>query len=385
MIIKLLRYLMGYIVFNAEGGFPDRFINLCTRNSIPLWNIQNIGGKIKAATTVNGYLDMKKTAKMSGMKIRAEKKSGLVFLLKKNKKRVGILIGLISAFLLILLLSQFVWTVSVVGNSELDTDFILSEYEKLGVKVGMPVFKLDNKEVADQALQTIDGIVWTAVNRKGTAVVIEVREAKEKPEIYDGETPSNVIASEDGLVLSVDLLSGNAEIKAGSAVTKGDLLISGVIKHKDGKEIIGHGAGYVKGLVKRNEEFFADEIKLYPLEYCAKRTSLYFFGLNLTLGKAVPKENYTKSKSYIDSKDTILPLGIIKEWGGKYSNTPIESDEELNDLVMMFRCGEYVKSLLEDSEVVKMTASKKKAQYDFIEFYAECEKEIGKMQEIYIE
>ena len=88
LIIELLRWLFGYINFKASDGFPDRFINLCTKDSIPLWNIQNIGGNLSASTTIEGYLGIRQSARKSGMKLRVTEKKGLIFFLKKHKRRV---------------------------------------------------------------------------------------------------------------------------------------------------------------------------------------------------------------------------------------------------------------------------------------------------------
>ena len=85
MIIEFLRYIFGYINFKAYGGLADRFLNLCTRDGIPLWNIKNVKGNISASTTINGYLAIRRPAKKSGMRVMAIEKKGLMFFLKRNK------------------------------------------------------------------------------------------------------------------------------------------------------------------------------------------------------------------------------------------------------------------------------------------------------------
>lgn len=48
MIINFLRLILGFVEFEAKGGFPERFLNLCTVNGITLWQVQNDGVKVKA-------------------------------------------------------------------------------------------------------------------------------------------------------------------------------------------------------------------------------------------------------------------------------------------------------------------------------------------------
>ena len=35
-IIRVLRWLLGWVEFEAEGGFPERLLNLAARGGIPL-------------------------------------------------------------------------------------------------------------------------------------------------------------------------------------------------------------------------------------------------------------------------------------------------------------------------------------------------------------
>ncbi|MEG1551624.1 MAG: sporulation protein YqfD, partial [Oscillospiraceae bacterium] len=90
LIIKFLRYILGYVDFTAVGGFPERFINLCTNNKIPLWNLKNSKSIVYGTTTIKGYKAIRQSAKRSGVTLKIEKKHGLPFFEHKNKKRVGL-------------------------------------------------------------------------------------------------------------------------------------------------------------------------------------------------------------------------------------------------------------------------------------------------------
>ena len=57
LILRLFRYLFGYVRFAAWSGFPERFINLCEHNKILLWDVRSRDGVITAAPTaeaING-------------------------------------------------------------------------------------------------------------------------------------------------------------------------------------------------------------------------------------------------------------------------------------------------------------------------------------------
>ncbi len=382
MIIKIIRYIFGYINFRAFGGFDHRFLNLCTRDGIPLWNIKNVKGNISASTTIDGYLHIRSAARKSGMKVMSIEKKGLIFFLKKYKIRVGIFAGSLIFALILTVLSQFVWSITLYGNIDIEDDVILSAFEKNGVYVGMPIKRLDDNDIAQAVVSEMENLSWAAVNRKGTSVVIEVREKTAAPEIYDDKTPTNLIAGEDGVIISTDVLYGQEEVKIGSAVTKGDLLISGIITHKDGTETTVHADGYVKALVKRKKSFDINDISCYKQNDEKTRYSIFFFGLKIPLGTRPFESFYTEHKSFIESDKILLPLGIITEYGAEFNTEKTEISTETAEKLSLLQGASYVKDLL-DFCIIKYSSVIKFE--DRFQVYCECEQEIGVLQEIYVE
>ena len=386
MIIQFLRYLFGYINFRAFGGFPDRFINLCTKEGIPLWNVRNINNNITASTTVQGYLSIHTVARKSGMRVISTDKVGLKYFLRKHKTRVGILAGAVLSVIIISILTQFVWSVSVVGNTTLEEDVILSTFEKYGVKVGVPASSIDNDEVASLVMNEIESLSWVSVNMKGSVVVIEVREKTEAPEIYDASKPTNVIASEDGVILSIDVLYGNEEVKPGSAVIKGDLLISGVVAHKDGSEKTIHADGYVKALVKKKRVSQSTDFSIYHIKSEKIRNLIFFFGLKIPLGTMSNDGYFTEHNSFMESDKKLLPVGIITQYGACISEEKATVNASMQEKLALFSNAVYVRELLEYSEIRNSkTVSLETENAVQYEISAQCEQEIGTLQEIYVE
>lgn len=386
MIIQFLRYLFGYINFRAFGGFPDRFINLCTKEGIPLWNVRNINNNITASTTVQGYLSIHTVARKSGMRVISTDKVGLKYFMRKHKTRVGILAGAVLSAIIISVLTQFVWSVSVVGNTTLEEDVILSTFEKYGVKVGVPASSIDNDEVASLVMNEIESLSWVSVNMKGSVVVIEVREKTEAPEIYDASKPTNVIASEDGVILSIDVLYGNEEVKPGSAVIKGDLLISGVVAHKDGSEKTIHADGYVKALVKKKRVSQSTDFSIYNIKSEKIRNLIFFFGLKIPLGTMSNDGYFTEHNSFMESDKKLLPVGIITQYGACISEEKATVNASMQEKLALFSNAVYVRELLEYSEIRNSkTVSLETENAVQYEISAQCEQEIGTLQEIYVE
>ena len=73
-MIKLLKWLQGYVIFEATGGFVERFLNLCKINCINLWSVKNDGIKVEAFTTFSEISKLSTPAKRSGMDVKIVKK-----------------------------------------------------------------------------------------------------------------------------------------------------------------------------------------------------------------------------------------------------------------------------------------------------------------------
>ena len=135
-ILKFVRFVLGYVLFTATGGFPERFINLCTQHNIPLWDLKHLGDTVEGKTTVSGYKRIRPAARRSGVRVRISKKCGLPFLRERNKKHAGLLVGVALAALLLCILSTRIWTVRVEGNVQIHDEQILRAAKSLGVEGG---------------------------------------------------------------------------------------------------------------------------------------------------------------------------------------------------------------------------------------------------------
>lgn len=385
MIIKFLKYIIGFVKFSASGGFSEMFINLCKAENIPLWNIKNSNGEITAQISVGGYKLLRDIAKKSGMKIHIIKKCGLRFWLAKNKVRSGLAVGVTAFILILITLSQFAWRIEVVGNLEIEDTEILSAFEGYGVKTGAKISDLDLKTITEKVLKDIPELSWAKVNKKGSMLCIEIREKRKIPEFYDASVPTNVVASEDGLVLACDVLRGTEEIKVGSAVRRGDLLISGIVVHRDGSEEMLHADGIVRAETKDNFSISRQNFNVYTLEDYKKRYELFFFGFVIPIGINPTGDLISENASYLQSGEAVLPVGLIKTTGLSFSENPTENSE-MQNLICLFKCAEHIYKLTDSAEVKnsKITVNQNETDYS-CGVYSTCEKNIAELKEIYIE
>ena len=292
-VIKLFRIISGYVCVTFSGDFCERILNLCAKNHITLWNIKRIDEKITANVTVKNFKKLKNIRGKSKVKIKINKKNGIPFITRKYKLRVGLCVGVIIFFSILIFLQSFVWQIYVTGNEEISENKIINACSKLGIGIGTPINKINTSKSKEELLLNVEGIAWGSLNIEGCRLTINISENKN--EVAQKNIPSNLYAKTDGVIKKIDVKSGYPCVKVGDAVLKGDLLDSGVIELPNAQ---------VTEYVKSNAEIIATtEHKLtastektnYELNETgikSKKSVLEIFGLEIPLFLGEEKPPY---------------------------------------------------------------------------------------------
>ena len=89
MHIQIVRnYILGYIRITVEGYFIERFINLCLKKGILLWNNKRKKSTLlEVNVSIKDFREVVEIAKKSQCKVKIKQKKGLPFLFHKYRKR----------------------------------------------------------------------------------------------------------------------------------------------------------------------------------------------------------------------------------------------------------------------------------------------------------
>lgn len=313
-MIQILRLIKGYIEFCAEGGFPERFINLCNIRGINLWNVKNDGVKVVAFTTEREFQELKIPAENSGMTLKIIKSRGLKAFAKRHKWRCGAVLGIVLAFCFWIFMSGYIWEIEILETEGVNVEDFTESLEDLGVKIGARKSKIDIIQVQNQLMNEYSQLLWVSLNIFGGKVQVEMSEFIEQKEIIDTKTPVNIVASKKGEIVLVKGYNGVNAVKEGDNVTKGSLLISGVVKNFDGSEYFTHAKGEVFAKTKNNEKIICPyKNKFLITAQKESRYYLYVFSLKIPLTLKTKGEFPTESSKLLKSGETVLPFGIIRE------------------------------------------------------------------------
>lgn len=233
-LIRLLRWLRGWVRFEAEGGFPERMLNLCARQKLQLWDTLRQGIALNACCFARDYRKLRPLAKKAGLRMHVRERHGVPFFLRPYRARVGLALGLAVYVLLLQLLSQRIWVIDVRGTEKVSEQQVLEVLEPLGVRLGGNFDELDLDSIQLTALEKLPDISWLAVNLEGSVAHVELEERIPTPELVEPNRPSNIKAARDGRITVMEVYGGQAIAQKGDAVVKGTLLVSGVVESTAG-------------------------------------------------------------------------------------------------------------------------------------------------------
>lgn len=312
-MIRLLRFLKGYVFFCASGGFPERFLNLCKINGINLWEVKNDGVKVYACTTGTDFQSLNLPAENSGMCLEIIKESGLIYFIKRHKWRCGAVVGILLTVVFWWLMSCFIWEVEVLVPEGVKAETFTEALSDLGVKTGALKSNIDIIDVQNKLLFEYPQLQWASLNIFGGKAQLETAFVNDVPEMFDTKTPINMVAAKAGTVTLVKGYYGVNTVKEGDTVAQGALLISGVGVNADGSEYFVHAKGEVYAKTKTVLEKTAKtQLDIQTTTDSVTVYGVYVFGLEIPLGIKKHGGSECKTPIYIKSGENSLPLGAIR-------------------------------------------------------------------------
>jgi len=338
LLFRLWNYIRGYVIIFVEGYFLEKFVNICTRRQILLWDIKRRqSSKMTLKVSIRGFKMLKPVAKKTGCRIRILKKRGLPFFLNRYRRRKTFLLGAAVFIVLFYIMTSFVWSVEVTGNKNIETDLILKSLAAHGVKPGVLKYKINPEEVAGNIILDVDGLSYVNVLVRGTKIKVEVAEGVKRPQIVPLNEPCDIVAKKDGVIKSIVVKIGQAQVKEGDTVRKGQLLISGSIPIKGAennpKRVHAMGEVLARTWYEGRQPVELEVVEKGRTGGIKDNLTLVLFSKEIALfHKEVDFNDFEKvkiEKNLSIGKEFVLPFGLVIE--RYYENDSVKADISLED------------------------------------------------------
>ena len=374
----------------VEGYYIERFINLCSKKQIILWNLERKDNiTLVADIDKKEFKRLREISRKTKCKVKIQNKIGLPFVVRKYKKRKIFFILLVLIFLLIFSLSHFIWNIEVECSSNISKDEIISLVENEGLKIGALKNSVDTKEVINKLRLERDDIAWVGIEIKGTNAIIKIEEADAKPDIIDDDEYCNIVADKEGVITKISAGNGTPLVKEGDVVKNGDVLIAGYMEGKyTGKQYV-HSIGEVQAKVwyKNTQKVYFKETKKEETGNLENKYSVKINNFQINFHKSIP--NFKKYDT-IETTEKLklfsnfyLPIEIIKYEYKEYNEVPVIHSVEESKQIGIEKAEEELKKEIENKEITdKKINVRTEKDYIEVELIYEVKEQIGIEEQI---
>ncbi|NME82966.1 sporulation protein YqfD [Clostridium sp. SM-530-WT-3G] len=284
----------GEIAIEISALNPERILNA-------LWN-RNIytGHVIKLNLTTIRFIidfsDYKETVdvikRLKG-KFKVVDKSGGILLFILLKRRISLIIGGILFFVVIYVMSNFIWSIQIDTKNNISPFEIRQQLNEIGIKPGLKKTDLNVYEIERKMENLNDQIMWIRTRIEGSTLKLVIEEKINPPSLEENENPNEVVAKMDGEIQRVYTYSGNAAVKPGDIVKKGDTLILGV-QGREGfeREVKPKGTVIANTFYEKDMEVQINGDKLTRSGNKKNEMYLNVFGKKIYLKKVLDRYKY---------------------------------------------------------------------------------------------
>ncbi len=394
MMTGLLNRLRGQVRLRVECPFPERVLNLCGARELAFWDLRwESATAFTCRVSRRDYRTLRQVSEKLECVLTVVGREGAPFFLMRFRHRQALVTGLVGCGLALLVGSFFIWDFEIEGNEAVPEEEILRALERQGVRIGSFGMSLDGEALRNQVLLDIPELCWLSVNVSGCRAYVQVRERVPVPEMLDGATPSNVVARRDGLVMEVRARNGRAAVPAGTAVTEGQLLISGVEDLDTFGARVLAGNGSVKArtwhtlttripLTVREKRYTGQEKTFFSLVFGKHRVK--FFANSSIRGANYDKITKRSSWSLLG---VALPVTLVRETCRFYETAEVPLDpvraEQLGERVLTGQLREEVAPY--GAVTSTLCTSRQTGNALTVTLRAECMEEIGERVPILLE
>jgi len=272
---------------------PEKILNVLWSNEIYISNIVKVDlATIRFTIYTNDYEEVERLIKKYKGKLRIVNTSGIIVLLMKMKRKVSLVIGAVLFFIIIYILSNYIWAIDIQTQKNLSPFEIRQQLSTIGIKPGLSKSQINVRELEKQMENLNAEIMWIRIRIEGSTLKLVVKEKVNPPSI-EKVSFNQVVAKMDGEVKRVYTNSGNPAVVPGDIVKKGDDLIL-PIQGREGFQMEVKPSGTVIANTFY-EKFMEIQISGEKLERTGNQNSdvyLNIFGKKIYLKKAIKGFTY---------------------------------------------------------------------------------------------
>lgn len=359
---------MSHYIIKIEGRRPNSLLSLLIILKIPFIKKKETKDYLILEIEEEYFQKIKKLAPT--YEITILKRTGKAYLIHLYKTKKIFLYSIIFAFLVIILLTNIIFSVRVVETDKEIKDMILTDLRENGITRFRFKVSYKRKEAIREKIleKEKDYLEWLEIEEIGTMYQVKVIRRINNPK-EDELKPRSIVAKKKGRITRIEADYGEVTTKKNDVVDKGDTLISGLIKNKEEikTKVAARGKVYAEVWYQVNlnlPTIYQEEIKTGNKK---NTLEIIFLDKNIFISELF-KYNNSISKETVLYNNPIIPFRIsfTKKEEIKLKQVAYQEDKTLKKIKKL-AIDKLKQRIGNDIKILSINVLKKKASADKIE------------------
>ena len=359
---------MSHYIIKIEGRRPNSLLSLLIILKIPFIKKKETKDYLILEIEEEYFQKIKKLAPT--YEITIVKRTGKAYLIHLYKTKKIFLYSTIFAFLVIILLTNIIFSVRVVETDKEIKDMILTDLRENGITRFRFKVSYKRKEAIREKIleKEKDYLEWLEIEEIGTMYQVKVIRRINNPKEEELK-PRSIVAKKKGRITRIEADYGEVTTKKNDVVDKGDTLISGLIKNKEEikTKVAARGKVYAEVWYQVNlnlPTIYQEEIKTGNKK---NTLEIIFLDKNIFISELF-KYNNSISKETVLYNNPLIPFRIsfTKKEEIKLKQVAYQEDKTLKKIKKL-AVDKLKQRIGNDIKILAINVLKKKASADKIE------------------
>ncbi len=359
---------MSHYIIKIEGRRPNSLLSLLIILKIPFIKKKETKDYLILEIEEEYFQKIKKLAPT--YEITILKRTGKAYLIHLYKTKKIFLYSTIFAFLVILLLTNIIFSVRVVETDKEIKDMILTDLRENGITRFRFKVSYKRKEAIRETIleKEKDYLEWLEIEEVGTMYQVKVIRRINNPKEEELK-PRSIVAKKKGRITRIEADYGEVTTKKNDVVDKGDTLISGLIKNKEEikTKVAARGKVYAEVWYQVNlnlPTIYQEEIKTGKKK---NTLEIIFLDKNIFISELF-KYNNSISKEAVLYNNPLIPFRIsfTKKEEIKLKQVAYQEDKALKKIKKL-AADKLKQRIGNDIKILAINVLKKKTSADRIE------------------
>lgn len=359
---------MSHYIIKIEGRRPNSLLSLLIILKIPFIKKKETKDYLILEIEEEYFQKIKKLAPT--YEITILKRTGKAYLIHLYKTKKIFLYSIIFAFLVIILLTNIIFSVRVVETDKEIKDMILTDLRENGITRFRFKVSYKRKEAIREKIleKEKDYLEWLEIEEVGTMYQVKVIRRINNPKEEEIK-PRSIVAKKKGRITRIEADYGEVTTKKNDVVDKGDTLISGLIKNKEEikTKVAARGKVYAEVWYQVNlnlPTIYQEEIKTGKKK---NTLEIIFLDKNIFISELF-KYNNSISKETVLYNNPLIPFRIsfTKKEEIKLKQVAYQEDKTLKKIKKL-AVDKLKQRIGNDIKILSINVLKKKTSADKIE------------------